>query len=273
MVKFVPSLDGVGTSLSYPAKTSHRALTSDEMAMVNMDLQNRGMKNSRIAKKNTDSAGNTLRSLLLRFCKMFMGLIVFSLGITLCIIAGLGQTTSTGTSTALSEALHIRVGTAMELIYALFLLLQLILLGKKFHPTALLQMIPVFLNGALLNFFRYDFVPFQRLSPHTYPERLLFFAAGMPLISLGFTMVKRAGFLNFPPESFCTIVSEKTGIRFGTVKIILDFIYFLSTLLICLLNGIRPDMIREGTLAFAIGNGLLINFFGKPVQAVFNRIR
>lgn len=31
-IKFVPSLAGVGTSISYPAKTSHRAYTSDELA-------------------------------------------------------------------------------------------------------------------------------------------------------------------------------------------------------------------------------------------------
>lgn len=38
MVKFVPSLAGVSTTISYPAKTSHRALTPDEMARAGISM-------------------------------------------------------------------------------------------------------------------------------------------------------------------------------------------------------------------------------------------
>ena len=38
MVKFVPSLAGVSTTISYPAKTSHRALTPEEMARAGISM-------------------------------------------------------------------------------------------------------------------------------------------------------------------------------------------------------------------------------------------
>ena len=129
------------------------------------------------------SLGHTV----LHFAEMLLGITSLSAGAAMGIIAGLGQTTSTGTCSALAGTLGIKVGTAMMLLYSFFLLLQLLLLRKEFHLTRLFQLIPVVLQGWILNFFKYDFPPFQRLDPQSYPQKFLVFAVGMVLISFGFT--------------------------------------------------------------------------------------
>lgn len=208
----------------------------------------------------------------LHFTEMLFGITSLSAGAAMGIIAGLGQTTSTGTCSAIAGALNIKVGTAMILLYGFFLVLQILLLGRQFRITGFLQLLPVVLQGWILNYFKYDFPPFQMLAPQSYPERFAVFAAGMVLISLGFTCVKCSKFVNYPPETFCSIMADRTGIRFGTAKIVLDFAYVATTLLLCLLFQLDFGIVREGTLIFAVMNGIIINLLQPRIEVLFRGI-
>ncbi len=207
----------------------------------------------------------------IHFFEMLLGITSLSAGAAMGIIAGLGQTTSTGTCSAISGALGIKVGTAMILLYGFFLVLQILILRSRFKMIGFLQLLPVVLQGWILNYFKYDFSPFQVLAPQSYPERFVVFAVGMVLISLGFTCVKCSKFVNYPPETFCSMMAERTGIRFGTSKIVLDFVYVGTSLLLCWLCGLDFGIVREGTVIFAVMNGILINLFMPWVERIFAR--
>ncbi len=222
--------------------------------------------------KHSRLNGTSVSCLCIRFLEMLFGITVLSAGAAMGIIAGLGQTTSTGTCSAIAAALSIKVGTAMILLYGLFLVFQLLMLGRAFRPERLAQLLPVVLQGWILNYFRYEFPPFQVLAPESYGARMAVFAVGMVLISLGFTAVRASQFVNYPPESFCVLVAERLKIRFGTCKIGLDFVYVTASVVICLLAGVPMDMVREGTLIFAVCNGLLINLFLPRVEPLFRRL-
>ncbi len=219
------------------------------------------------AKKALTSRGGLRMGI--HFLEMLFGITVLSAGAAMGIIAGLGQTTSTGTCSAIAAALSIKVGTAMILLYSLFLVFQLLMLGRSFGIERLAQLLPVALQGWILNYFRYDFPPFQALAPESYGARFVVFLIGMALISLGFTAVRCSQFVNYPPESFCVLVAERLGIRFGTCKIGLDFVYVATSVIVCLAAGTTMDMVREGTLIFAVCNGMLINLFLPRVEKVF----
>ncbi len=206
---------------------------------------------------------------IIHFSEMLLGITSLCAGAAMGIIAGLGQTTSTGTSCALAGALGIKVGDGMILLYGFFLLLQLLVLGKNFKPAAFMQIIPVVLQGVILNFFKYDFVPFQLLHPQTYPQRFAVFFAGMVLISWGFTCTKTSKFTNYPPEAFCALMCGRAKVRFGTGKIVLDFCYVSASLLLCFFFDLDRGIVREGTLIFALCNGVLINFFTPYAERLF----
>ena len=206
---------------------------------------------------------------MIRFLEMLLGITALCIGSTLGILAGLGQTTSTGTCSAISQATGLPVGTAMILLYSFFLLLQLLVLRRGFQLRRLLQVVPVWLQGLLLNYFRYDFGPFQTLELSSYGERLAALFVGTILISFGFSAVKSANFLNYPPEAFVVLLAERFGIRFGTCKIGLDAAYVLTSLVICALCAVKPDMVREGTILFMLCNGVLINFFQPRLERLF----
>jgi len=203
---------------------------------------------------------------------MLFGITILCMGAAMGIIAGLGQTTSTAACSAIAGAAHIKVGTAMMFLYSFFLILQLGLLGRAFRPQRLFQLIPVFLHGWILNFFKYSFGPFQSLHPQTYPQKFLLFFVGMLCISLGFTIIKCSRFVNYPPEEFCSLAADRLGIRFGSCKIILDFAYVATALLICWLFALGFGIVREGTLIFSVCNGILINLFQPPTEKLFQRL-
>ena len=203
------------------------------------------------------------------FCEMTLGIALVCAGAALGIIAALGQTTSTGTSYAIALALGIKVGNGLIILYCFFMLLQMLMLGRKFRLSAFIQIIPVVLHGWILNFFKYDFGPFLALNPQTYAERFAVYAIGVVLISMGFCCTKASGFANYPPDTFCALVAERRNMKFGTVKLIVDFCYVGATLLICFVAGLDFGIVREGTVIFAAANGVLINLFLPYIEKLF----
>jgi uncharacterized membrane protein YczE len=204
--------------------------------------------------------------------EVFLGIVLLGMGSTLGIFAGLGQTTAISTSSALSGAFNITVGTAMYLEYVVFIGLQWLVLKKQFRFICVLQLLPSLVKTSVLDFFRYDFTPFQLLNPDTYMDKLIIFAIGMVFNSLGFTATKCSEFVNYPPESFCAVVSDKTGFRFGSCKTALDFIYVALTIAICLLSGQGLGIVREGTIFFALVNGTLINLFTPYMRKFYRKL-
>lgn len=214
----------------------------------------------------------TFKRELLHGVEMLAGVTVLCAGVALGILAGLGQTTSTAVASAIADAAGIRVGTASILLYGLFFLLQLLLLRRKFEPVRCFQILPILTHGVLLNFFRYDFAPFRQLVLHSYAEQAMCFLCGMLLISLGFTVTGNCGFTNYPAEAFCALVAERLRIRYGTCKIALDLAYVAAALIICAAAGLGFGVVREGTLVFAVCDGLLINLMTPTIQALFAKV-
>lgn len=209
--------------------------------------------------------------LMLHLLEMIFGICILCLGSVLGIIAGIGQTTSTSVCYAASLASGLSIGSVMMLLYSSFLVFQLLILRKNFHPNRLLQLIPVLLQGKFLDFFRYKFLPLQKLHPNTYHERLIVFVCALLLISAGFSVLKSSDFISFPPESFCYLISDAHHIRFGTCKIFLDIAYVITALGISTLFHLESGIIREGTIFFAIFNGILINFYTPKFTRLFNQ--
>lgn len=207
---------------------------------------------------------------MLQACEMLMGVTVLCAGVTLGIIAGLGQTTSTAAASAIADAAGIKVGTASICLYGVFFLLQILMLRGKFRWERCFQLLPILAHGFFLNFFRFRFPPFLHLAPQGYFQQMLCFLCGMLLISLGFTITQNCNFTNYPAEAFCALVAERIHIRYGTCKIFLDFAYVILALLICWRAGLDFGIVREGTVIFALLDGVLINWMTPTIHSWFD---
>jgi len=73
-------------------------------------------------------------------------------------------------------------------------------------------------------------------------------------------------------EEYEALVAERVRMRYGTCKIFLDFAYVIFALLICWRAGLGLGVVREGTVIFALLDGVFINLMTPAVRGCFDRL-
>ena len=99
--------------------------------------------------------------------------------------------------------------------------------------------------------------------------RLLFYAFGIPLCTLGIAMVLRS---YFPPEAYELLVKEitaKRGTDFGRGKLIYDLSSLALAVVLTLVFFRSIRGIHVGTIVCALVNGPLISCFGRLLDRCF----
>ena len=105
----------------------------------------------------------------------------------------------------------------------------------------------------------------------TEPQALIFQTDADPMESKRFKLVTGQR-ENYPAEAFCALVAERVRMRYGTCKIFLDFAYVIFALLICWRAGLGLGVVREGTVIFALLDGVFINLMTPAVRGCFDRL-
>ena len=70
-----------------------------------------------------------------------IGLLILAFGITLSVNSNLGVSPVSSLPYVVSRILNVSLGTCTTIVYALYVLFQMVLNGKKFQPELLLQLV------------------------------------------------------------------------------------------------------------------------------------
>ena len=82
------------------------------------------------------------KDILKRYIFSTLGMLLVALGIAVSIVANLGTSPLNAASYAMAEGLEgLSVGTCNFIVYAIFVLLQFVVLGKDFKAADLLQLV------------------------------------------------------------------------------------------------------------------------------------
>ena len=209
-------------------------------------------------------------TLLLRVVLLIAGLFFLAFGIALSTKSGLGVSPSASVAYVLSEIFPLSMGTFTTLLNILYVMIQLLILRKDFHPTRLLQLVVVFLFGYFTDFTLRLVSP---LSVTSYPLQLVLCVLACAFMGFGVFLEVRANVIVMASEGALSVISSKTGKEFGTIKIINDCLLIVLTVLISLIAFHRVEGIREGTILAAVLVGLFTQIFNRPVHifdSVFN---
>lgn len=155
-------------------------------------------------------------------------------------------------------------GTWLFLSNCLFLLGQLLLLGRRFQIFRLLQLPMSVLFGYFSDFGMWvaQFLPNDR-----YVEKLMLVVGGSAVLGFGIALSVVADVMLNSPEAFVKVLADTVNKDFGNIKILFDvcwvtFSICLSLLLFCgKLIGVR-----EGTVISAFLVGGFAKFFRKLLQ-------
>lgn len=216
-----------------------------------------------------------IRHILIRYGISTLGLVLVALGVGLSIKSNLGISPPSCPPTVFNLRWPgISFGTFTWIMHLLFILLQLLLLGKQFKRGYLMQIPAALAFGYLCDgaIWLFDAIG----SPSTYyPVQILLSLAAVVVTALGIRLeVLGKGWIlagDMTTEVLCQ-VSRKP---FGTVKVLFDVAMVALTAVFSFLffglftgNG-TTVVIREGTLILAILTGLCMRVTDPWMERVF----
>jgi uncharacterized membrane protein YczE len=143
---------------------------------------------------------------------------------------------------------------------ALFALLQIPVMGKQYKLYLLTQIPLAFILGYCTDFAKYLI---KGISVSHYVTSVLLVVLGTMFTALGVYLTVHAGLIMNGPEAFIRAVSDKTHIKFGTLKSIFDISNMLLAAISSVLIFHELYGVREGTVFAAIFTGVFVNIYNK----------
>lgn len=192
-----------------------------------------------------------------RVALMLAGIAVMALGIDVIVRADLGNSPISATPNVLSLGFPaVSFGTFMLGWQCFLVLVQIVLLRRDFRLVDLWQLpISVFF-GVCIDVFM---MLLGFAAPASYGWSWLWLAVGVAVLAAGIVMTVISGTVMNCGEAVVQAVVRKTGIRFGTGKVLFDLACAGLAVVCSLLfvGGIAG--VREGTLVCALLTGAVVN--------------
>lgn len=191
-----------------------------------------------------------------------LGLIVVALGVGLSIKSNLGIAPLSCVPTVLSLRWSaISIGTFTWAFNLLFIVLQALILRKDFKWEHVIQVLPILIFGYLVDGAVWLFDALDAPATNYLVQiALCLVSVVLTAIGIGLEVVGRGWLL--PADSTLNVITERSKLKFGTVKVIMDVVLVAMTAALALIffglltgNG-ETVVIREGTLIQAILTGL-----------------
>ena len=174
-----------------------------------------------------------------------LALLGSGLGIAFSIKADIGVSAYDGFNTVLGSIFSIQVGTMMIICNTICVLIQLVILKREFSPRRLLQFIPVFSLGYIVNFVIYTWLSDVELT--NYFMKLGLFIAGQVLCAFSIGILLAINYVSFSLEPAVMEVANVFGWNFAKSRQRLDLILIALNVLLAFI--FQKDMVvREGTI-------------------------
>ncbi len=199
-------------------------------------------------------------SLFKRYLVATIGLVIVAFGVALSLKSNLGTAPVSCPPAVLNlKYTSISVGTFTWMMHLVFILTQVIMLGREFKLSFLMQIPAAFVFGYLCDACIWLLKDVQVTS---YAMQMLFCILTVIVTAVGVRMEIVGNAWMLAGEKTAAVVSEVTRVSFSNVKIVFDiYLVVISALFAQLAFGIFSGdginiVIREGTLILAVFTGL-----------------
>lgn len=200
------------------------------------------------------------KNLVRRYIVFLFGLFISSLGVAFVTKASLGTSPISSIPYVLSLKFTPTLGV-FTIYFSLFLiLLQIIILGKKFNKIDLLQIPVSILFGYFIDI---SMFLLTRVNSDIYVVKVLYLLIGCVILGFGVYLEVIADVLMLPGESFVRSLTIRFGVDFGITKVCFDASMTVTAGIISFILFNTINGVREGTIVAALIVGLIAKFFGK----------
>lgn len=198
------------------------------------------------------------------------GIVILALGTVLFTCCQLGTSALVAVPFITAKITGISLGVATSLVFACFVVAQL-LLAKKWDLKILLQLPFSLVFGAVVDFYNV-FLGLENWRPVSLIIRVLLLFLAICGTSSGAFLMVRGNFIMNAPDGIVALLSQRQGQSFGQMKLRFDLVMILiaSTLGLVFLGKISGIGIGTIVSALTVGRGirLLEQRFSEPCREV-----
>ena len=216
-----------------------------------------------------------VKNILIRYSISTLGLVIVALGVGLSIKSNLGISPPSCPPTLFNLRWpEISVGTFTWIMHLIFILLQFVLLRKKFKLRYLMQIPAAFVFGYLCDAAIWLFNAIDAPATNYYIQIVLSLATVL-ITAIGIKLEVLGGGWVLAGDMTTAVLSEVTKIRFSVVKVLFDIsLVALTALFAWLFFGLFTGngatvVIREGTLILAVFTGICMRFTDPLMDKLF----
>lgn len=198
-----------------------------------------------------------------------LGLLVLAFGIALSVNSNLGVSPVSSLPYVVSQILNISLGTCTTIVYTVYILLQMLLSGKKFQPALLLQLVFSTIFGYFVDGAKYILGDFCL---PTYFGQLAMLAASIVLIGFSLVLYIDVKIAPMPAEGLVGCIADKLGKPFSSMKTLFDCTSVLVGVVLSFVFLGKLVGIREGTVITAILAGKMMGILRKRLSPLIQKI-
>ncbi len=203
-----------------------------------------------------------------RYLFLGTGLFVMSFGVAFSIKADLGTSPISSVPYLISLISPITVGEATIAMHCVFILLQILILRKRYSLFQLMQLPTAFVFG-----FMTDLAVWLlgKITYSSYPEQWLLCFIGIAMVAVGVSMEVAANVVTLAGEGLVLAICKVVPVKFGSMKMCFDGILVVTAALIGICAKGALLGMREGTVAAAVLVGLLSKRICKPMTQLADK--
>lgn len=191
----------------------------------------------------------------------FIGLFIMTIGIAFSVRSDLGVSPVSSIPYTLTVVWNVEMGLATFLFHVVLVLIQILLLRRKFKLKNLFQLAVGVLFGLFTTFCN-DIV--MKISlPDSLPFRIGMLAVSIIVVAFGIFLYVPAEIMPLAGEGTMLAVSEVTGFKFSNVKIGFDISMSVISLIVCLITVHSMGSVGIGTVVSAVMTGLVLGVITK----------
>lgn len=198
-----------------------------------------------------------------RYLLLLAGLAIMAFGVAFSIKPSLGTSPISSVPYVVSLFAPLTVGTATIIMHCVFILLQILILRKKYHPIQLMQLPVAFFFGYLTDF---GVWAVQGITCDHYLQQWLVCLIGIFLVAVGVSLEVKAGVVVLAGEGVVLAICKVLPVKFGYMKVGFDVTLVAIACVLSFVFTGRLQGVREGTVAAALLVGLIAKQFGKMLS-------
>lgn len=197
-----------------------------------------------------------MKNMKVRIPMYFVGLFIMTIGIALSVKSNLGVSPVSSIPYTMTCVWGIEMGKAMIIFHAALVLIQILILRKRFRPINLLQVVVGIVFGYFTTFCNYlaTYLP----STDNMVMRIVLMLVSTVFIAVGIFFYLPADLIPLAGEGVMQAVSDVTKIEFSKVKIGFDCSMVVISVITCLICIHSLGSVGVGTViaAFLVGFNL-----------------